>query len=135
MKVYRSPEEAREAAASLFGARLVTPQAGPNDERVNAMWIERGMASARECYLAVAPDRAFRCPIVMASSGGGMDIEVVMASSPERVFTARLDGGYYLWPFQTRNLSEGRGLESGPAQGLASLVRRLMALATERDTI
>ena len=94
VKVCRSPEEAREAAASLLGARLVTPQTGPD---------------------------------------GGMDIEAVAASSPERVFTARLDGGHYLWPFQARNLLEGWGLESVPAQELASLVRRLAALAAEKD--
>lgn len=46
VKVCRSPEEAREAAASLLGARLVTPQTGPDGERVNAVWIERGTASA-----------------------------------------------------------------------------------------
>lgn len=91
VKVCRSPEEAREAAASLLGARLVTPQTGPDGERVNAVWIEQGTASARECYLAVALDRASQCLTVMASPGGGMDIEAVAASSPERVFTARLD--------------------------------------------
>lgn len=133
VKVCRSPEEAREAAASLLGARLVTPQTGPDGERVNAVWIERGTASARECYLAVALDRASQCLTVMASPGGGMDIEAVAASSPERVFTARLDGGHYLWPFQARNLLEGWGLESGPARELASLVRRLAALAAEKD--
>ena len=132
VKVCRSPEEAREAAASLLGARLVTPQTGPDGERVNAVWIERGTASARECYLAVALDRASQCLTVMASPGGGMDIEAVAASSPERVFTARLDGGHYLWPFQARNLLEGWGLESGPARELASLVRRLAALAAEK---
>lgn len=42
VKVCRSPEEAREAAASLLGARLVTPQTGPDGERVNAVWIEQG---------------------------------------------------------------------------------------------
>ena len=109
VKMCRSPEEAREAAASLLGARLVTPQTGPDGERVNAVWIERGTASARECYLAVALDRASQCLTVMASPGGGMDIEAVAASSPERVFTARLDGGHYLWPFQARNLLEGWG--------------------------
>ena len=133
VKVCRSPEEAREAAASLLGARLVTPQTGPDGERVNAVWIEQGTASARECYLAVALDRASQCLTVMASPGGGMDIEAVAASSPERVFTARLDGGHYLWPFQARNLLEGWGLESGPARELASLVRRLAALAAEKD--
>lgn len=61
-----------------------------------------------------------------------MDIEAVAASSPERVFTARLDGGHYLWPFQARNLLEGWGLESGPARELASLVRRLAALPPKR---
>ena len=63
-----------------------------------------------------------------------MDIEAVAASSPERVFTARLDGGHYLWPFPgPEPAGGGWGRESGPARELASLVRRLAALAAEKD--
>ena len=98
VKGCRRPEGAREAAASLLGARLVTPQTGPDGERVNAVWIEQGTASARECYLAVALDRASQCLTVMASPGGGMDIEAVAASSPERGFSAPLGG----WPYLLR---------------------------------
>ena len=130
-----TPGEAEQAARDLPGPVWVVkaPQTGPDGERVNVVWIERGTAGARECYLAVALDRASQCLTVMASPDGGMDIEAVAASSPERVFTARLDGGHYLWPFQARNLLEGWGLESVPARELASLVRRLAALAAEKD--
>ena len=128
VKVCRSPEEVREAAASLIGNRLVTPQNGPEGERVGRVWIERGTAIARECYLAVVLDRTAQCLTVMASPDGGMDIEAVAASTPERVFTVRLDGGHYLWPFQARSLLDGWGLEADQARELASLVRRLAAL-------
>lgn len=96
VKICHSPEETHKAITSLLGARLVTPQTGPDGERVNAVWIERGTASAWGCYLAVVLDRASQCLTVMAPPGGGMDIEAVAASPPKRVFTARLDGDHYL---------------------------------------
>lgn len=133
VRVCRSPEEVREAAASLLGRRLVTPQTGPEGERVGSVWIEQGAAIARECYLAVVLDRTAQCLTVVASPEGGVDIEAVAAASPGRVFTARLDGGHYLWPFQARNLLEGWGLGPGEARELAGLLRRLAALAAEKD--
>lgn len=133
VRLCRSPGEVREAAASLLGARLTTPQTGPQGERVGSVWIEQGTAIARECYLAVALDRTAQCLTVMASPEGGVDIEAVAAASPEKVFTARLDGGHYLWPFQARNLLEGWGLGPDEARELAGLVRRLAALAAEKD--
>lgn len=133
VKACRSPEEAREAAASLLGRRLVTPQTGPGGERVDAVWIEQGTAIARECYLAITLDRAAQCLAVMASPDGGMDIEAVAAAAPERVLAARLDGGHFLWPFQIRNLLAGWGLEAAQAREASALVRRLAALAVEKD--
>lgn len=118
VRLCRSPGEVREAAASLLGARLTTPQTGPQGERVGSVWIEQGTAIARECYLAVALDRTAQCLTVMASPEGGVDIEAVAAASPEKVFTARLDGGHYLWPFQARNLLEGWGLGPDEAREL-----------------
>ena len=133
VKACRSPEEAGKAAEALLGARLVTKQTGLGGERVGTVWIEQGTAIAREFYLAVTLDRTAQCLTVIASPDGGMDIEAVAAATPDRVFTARLDGAHCLWPFQARNLLDGWGLESGPARELASLVRKLAALAVEKD--
>ena len=63
-----------------------------------------------ECYLAVALGQGIPVPDRRGFAGRRHGHRGCGASSPERVFTARLDGGHYLWPFQARNLLEGWGL-------------------------
>lgn len=133
VKVCRSLEEVGEAAASLLGRALVTPQTGPDGERVRAVWIEQGTAVARETYLAVALDRAAQCLTVMASPDGGMDIEAVAAATPGRVAAIRLDGGHHLWPFQARRLVRGWGLDAARERDFTALVRHLVALVVDKD--
>ena len=132
VKICRSPEEVGEAAASLLGSRLVTRQTGPSGEAVGSVWIEQGTAIAHEYYLAVALDRAAQCLTVMASPDGGMDIETVAVGTPERVSSARLSG-HTLWPFQIRKIVGGWGLDAAQTRKAAALVRRLTALAVEKD--
>ena len=132
VKICRSPEEVGEAAASLLGSRLVTRQTGPSGEAVGSVWIEQGTAIAHEYYLAVALDRAAQCLTVMASPDGGMDIETVAVGTPERVSSARLSG-HTLWPFQIRKMVGGWGLDAAQTREAAALVRRLTALAVEKD--
>ena len=132
VKICRSPEEVGEAAASLLGSRLVTRQTGPSGEAVGSVWIEQGTAIAHEYYLAVALDRAAQCLTVMASPDGGMDIETVAVGTPERVSSARLSG-HTLWPFQIRKIVGGWGLDAAQTREAAALVRRLTALAVEKD--
>lgn len=132
VKICRSPEEVGEAAASLLGSRLVTRQTGPSGEAVGSVWIEQGTAIAHEYYLAVALDRAAQCLNVMASPDGGMDIETVAMGTPERVSSARLSG-HTLWPFQIRKIVGGWGLDAAQTREAAALVRRLTALAVEKD--
>ena len=131
VKICRSPEEVGEAAASLLGSRLVTRQTGPSGE-AGSVWIEQGTAIAHEYYLAVALDRAAQCLTVMASPDGGMDIETVAVGTPERVSSARLSG-HTLWPFQIRKIVGGWGLDAAQTREAAALVRRLTALAVEKD--
>ena len=132
VKICRSPEEVGEAAASLLGSRLVTRQTGPSGEAAGSVWIEQGTAIAHEYYLAVALDRAAQCLTVMASPDGGMDIETVAVGTPERVSSARLSG-HTLWPFQIRKIVGGWGLDAAQTREAAALVRRLTALAVEKD--
>lgn len=132
VKICRSPEEVGEAAASLLGSRLVTRQTGPSGEAAGSVWIEQGTAIAHEYYLAVALNRAAQCLTVMASPDGGMDIETVAVGTPERVSSARLSG-HTLWPFQIRKIVGGWGLDAAQTREAAALVRRLTALAVEKD--
>ena len=85
VKLVRSADEAREAAAGMLGTMMVTHQTGPEGQKVRQCYVERGSDIARELYLAVAVDRGHAAPVMIASAEGGMDIEELAAEKPEAI--------------------------------------------------
>ena len=85
VKVAKSAEEAKQFARDIFGMQLVTPQTGAEGREVKRLLIEEGADIAGELYLAMLPDRAAQKPVMMASAEGGMDIEEVAATNPEKI--------------------------------------------------
>ena len=133
VKVCKSLEEVKEAARNILGMRLVTHQTGPEGKIVKKVWVEQGTDIARELYLAVVLDRGSECLTVMASPDGGMDIEEVAEKHPERIFTARLDGGHHIWPFQARQLLFGCGLTPQQVGQGVGFITNLVRLCVEKD--
>ena len=81
----RSPDEARQHAEEMLGMMLKTPQTGPEGQEVRKVYIEEGCRIARELYLGMTLDREMGRLAVMASTEGGMDIEEVAQSHPEKI--------------------------------------------------
>ena len=77
VKLARSPAEAEKAASEILGMTLHTPQTPPEGKLVRKVYVEAGSAIARELYLAILLDRAAEKFAVVASTEGGMEIEVV----------------------------------------------------------
>ncbi|MEX2502407.1 MAG: ADP-forming succinate--CoA ligase subunit beta [Trueperaceae bacterium] len=124
----------RELAERMLGSTLVTVQTGPEGKRVQRLYVEQGVAILRELYLAVVLDRATGRNLLMASTEGGVEIEEVAASTPEKILREEIDPAIGLADFQARRLALGLGLEGEP---LANAVRFMKALATfarEMDT-
>ena len=86
-----SPQEAADAAASLLGKRLVTAQTGPEGAPVNRVLVEQTVDVAKELYLALAIDRTYRGAVVIGCESGGMDIEEVASTSPEKILRQGVD--------------------------------------------
>ena len=133
VKVCKSLEAVEEAAQAILGMQLVTHQTGPEGKKVHKVWVEQGTNIARELYLAVVLDRGAQCLTVMASPDGGMDIEAVAASTPERIFTTRLDSAHQIWPFQARELFFGCGLTPAQIGEGVKLLQGLVRLAVAKD--
>jgi succinyl-CoA synthetase beta subunit len=95
----------------MIGMTLVTHQTGPEGRVVSRVLIEEGLQMTRELYLSVVLDRASGKPVMMASAAGGMDIEEVAASTPEKIVKAYIEPGVGLVPFQARQLGFGMGLD------------------------
>ena len=111
VKVVKSPEDAREAAAKMLGMTLVTYQTGPVGQKVGRVLVEEGLKIKRELYLGLVIDRSTEKPVLMVSPDGGVEIEKVAEQTPERIFKEFIDPGLGLRPYQTRKLAFALGLE------------------------
>jgi succinyl-CoA synthetase beta subunit len=91
VKLAKSPDEVRRHASSILGMQLKTHQTGPEGQKVRRLLIEEGADIARELYVGMVVDRATQRVVLMASSEGGMDIEEVAASTPEKIVKVAID--------------------------------------------
>ncbi|MBV11436.1 ADP-forming succinate--CoA ligase subunit beta [Rubinisphaera sp.] len=107
----RSPEEAEENASRMLGNTLVTIQTGEEGKQVNTLFVEEGLDIARELYLGIVIDRETLCPVLIMSSEGGMEIEVVAEESPEKILREHFDADLGLMPYQARNIAFALGME------------------------
>jgi len=126
IKLARSVGEVESIAGQMLEMTLRTPQTGPEGRRVRRVLIEEGLDIAREIYLAVVLDRSQGLPVVMASSEGGVDIEEVARSAPEKILRVPVHAGFGLQPFQAQKLTYGLDLKAQAdkaTQLIGSLVR------------
>ncbi|HXF75321.1 MAG TPA: ADP-forming succinate--CoA ligase subunit beta [Methylomirabilota bacterium] len=110
VKVAKSPDEAAEKAREMLGKNLVTHQTGPEGRLVRRVLVEEGLNIARELYLAMVLDRAQSRVAVMGSSEGGVEIEEVAATRPEKILKESIDPVIGLAPFQCRRLAFALGI-------------------------
>jgi len=127
VKLARSPDEAREAAAKMLGAPLVTHQTGPGGQLIRRVYVEAGCDIAQEYYLGMLLDRANGRVVVMASSEGGMEIETVAVEAPEKILKVWIDPAVGLQPYQARELAFGLGLPKEVQSAFVRLVTALFA--------
>jgi succinyl-CoA synthetase beta subunit len=126
VKLVRSADEARAAAAAMQSKPLVTHQTGPGGQRVKTLLIERGCRIAKEFYVGIALDRGRRAPVMMASSEGGVEIEEVAAKHPEKIVRETIDPAFGLHGYQARRLAKKIGI---PAALLGRAQAFFVALA------
>jgi succinyl-CoA synthetase beta subunit len=110
VKLAKSPEEAKTIAAEMLGKKLITHQTGPEGREVKTLLIEEGLPIDREFYLGITLDRQQGRNVFMASAAGGMDIEEVAATSPEKILKETINPAVGLRPFQARKLAFGLGI-------------------------
>jgi succinyl-CoA synthetase beta subunit len=91
VKLARSSEEVREHASRILGMTLVTHQTGPEGRLVKRLLVEEGADIRKELYVGMVVDRATQRVTLMASSEGGMDIEEVAASTPDKIYKVAID--------------------------------------------
>lgn len=108
--------EVHDKAKGILGGTLVTHQTGPEGKRVNKVLIAEdvyypGPSDPKEYYMSILLDRAKSCPVIMASTEGGMNIEEVAEATPEKIIKEWIDPSVGLQPFQARKVAFALGWE------------------------
>ena len=127
-------ERVRELAIQMLGSTLVTIQTGEEGKQVNRLYIEQGIDIATELYLSVLLDRATSRNIVMASTEGGTEIEVVAEETPNKILKEEIDPAFGLLPFQARHIAHTLGLEGDAFKNGLRFLDALTKAAVELDT-
>ncbi len=125
VKLARTIEEVHQIARDMIGMTLVTHQTGPEGRVVKTLLIEEGLRIKQEFYLGMLLDRSTSRLVFMASAAGGMDIEEVAATSPEKILRESIDPAVGMQPFQARNLAFGLGL---PPATIGKATKFMLAL-------
>ncbi len=110
VRIARSIDEVRAAAAAMVGHTLITKQTGPAGRRVNRVYVEAGCEIARELYLSLLIDRETSRVTLVASAEGGIEIEEVASHHPEKIFRVAIDPATGIFPYHGRRIAYALGL-------------------------
>ncbi|MFC3613051.1 ADP-forming succinate--CoA ligase subunit beta [Lutimaribacter marinistellae] len=133
VRLAKSVEEAAEEAKKMLGRTLVTHQTGPAGKQVNRIYIEAGSDIERELYLALLVDRVTSRVSFVCSTEGGMDIEEVAASTPEKILSFSVDPATGYQPFHGRRIAFALGLEGAQVKECVKLMGILYKAFIEKD--
>lgn len=133
VKVVKSVIEAQNVATELLGKTLVTYQNAPDGQPVNQVLIEETLPIARELYLSMLVDRTLERVVVVASVAGGMDIEEIAHSSPEKILQEVCDPLNGLVDFQARNLAFKLALSGDQIGAFTKMLKGLYRLFKDND--
>ena len=121
-----SPAEAEKAAQQLLGKEI-------KGVRVRSVWIEEKVAIKRELYFSVTVDRASRCYVAIASAEGGVDIEDLARTSPEKIVKLFIDPVYGFRPHHARLIAKKLGYAQNQMTDLASIFMKHYRAAMDFD--
>jgi len=133
VKVVKSIDDVEKEAARILGLTLVTHQTGPKGKEVHRIYVEEGSAIDREFYLSALVDRESSRVAFVVSTEGGMDIEQVAHSNPEKIITFSIDPATGAMPHHGRHVAQALGLKGDLAKQADALVAKLYAAFVAKD--
>ncbi len=133
VRLAKSVEEAKTFAEQMLGNTLVTVQTGPAGKQVNRLYIEEGAAIEAEFYLSLLVDRSTSHVSFVVSTEGGMDIEEVAHSTPEKIVSFSVDPATGIQGFHGRKVADALGLTGDLAKQAGKLTDVLYTAFTDTD--
>jgi len=118
-------EEAEQAAAAILGKHLVSIQTGPEGKLVKNVLVAEQTDVAKEYYVAIIIDGAEAAPLIMASTEGGQEIEVVAANNPDAIVKMPVDAATGFEPYIGRTLAARLGFTGDQANQFSKLLEGL----------
>ncbi len=122
VKLAKSIQDVEDISGRLLGSTLVTKQTGAEGVPVHALLIQDGVGIENELYLSCLVDRSRKRIVFIGSSEGGMDIEEVAESSPEKILTVAVDPVTGLQPYQCRQMGFQMGLSKKDVSQLVTVM-------------
>src|SRR6476469_3909955 len=133
VRLAKSIDEVKAFVEQMLGKTLVTIQTGPAGKQVNRLYIEDGSDIEKEFYLSALVDRATSRVSFVVSTEGGMDIEEVAHSTPEKIISFSVDPATGVMPHHGRTVAKALGLTGELAKQAGSLVSKLYKAFVETD--
>jgi succinyl-CoA synthetase beta subunit len=125
--------QARDLAEHMLEQTLITNQTGPDGRVVRKVLVAESIEIERELYFAIIIDRALSCPVIIASTEGGVDIETVAEKSPEKIVREPINPGLGIQPWQTRKLAKKLGFSSSDMRAACKMFAALYELFLQND--
>ena len=133
VKLARTPDDLKKLAGEILGMQLKTHQTGPEGQKVRRLYIEEGADIKKEYYVSLVTDRATQKIAFIASSEGGMDIEEVAHSTPEKIITDYIDPLTGLSAEQAKKIATAIGLPEGSHAQAVDLFQKLYQCYMDTD--
>jgi succinyl-CoA synthetase beta subunit len=133
VKVTKSVDGVKDLAGQILGMQLVTHQTGPEGQKVRRLYIEEGADIQKEYYVSLVTDRQSQKVAFIASSEGGMDIEEVAHSTPEKIITEVIDPLTGLGGEQATKIARAIGLGDASIAQAVTLFQNLYRCYMETD--
>ena len=133
VKVAKTIDDVKRIAGEILGMQLKTHQTGPEGQKVRRLYIEDGADIQKEYYVSAVTDRATQKIAFIASSEGGMDIEEVAHSSPEKIITVYADPKDGLTDAQAKEIADGIGMPADSTAQTVDILKKLYTCYMETD--
>ena len=133
VKVAKTIDDVKALAGQILGMQLVTHQTGPEGQKVRRLYIEEGADIQKEYYLSVVTDRETQKVAFIASSEGGMDIEEVAHSTPEKIIKVFVDPLKGMTPAQGQELARGVGMPAGSVAQFVDVCQKIYTCYMDTD--
>lgn len=133
IKVVTSPQEAEDSGSQMLGSNLNTFQSAGGEFPVNKVYIEEALNVTNELYLAITMDFAMKCPVVILSTEGGMNIEEVAEKFPKKIIKLFVDPLIGLSPYKVRKLCSMLNMGKKLAEQLSSTIFKAYSIFDSLD--